>query len=120
MSNVALRDPALPPETSTRGGAWRAQVLVPSPRNRSACAGGKWLQDALGEMGIQGPEGIDLGLGKMHISFPPSFVSKLESMSLARPLKPTYRFGKLPRAPGEGSPVERLHQLCFQGGWSLL
>lgn len=42
MSNVALRGPALPPETPTPGaGGWGEQgglgwVLVPSPRNRSA------------------------------------------------------------------------------------
>lgn len=71
-------------------------------------------------MGIQGPEETDLGLGKKHVSFPPFFVSKLESMSLAKTSKPMYRLGELPGAPGEGSPGERLHRLRFQGGRSLL
>lgn len=47
----------------------------------------KRLHDVLGEVGVQGPGEIDLGLGKMTISLPSFFVSKLESVSLAKPLR---------------------------------
>lgn len=65
--------------------------------------------------GIQGTGEIHLGLGKIHYSFPFLFVSKFDSVSLGKLFKTDFQIGKMLRAPGEGSPVERLHQLCFRG-----
>lgn len=54
----------------------------------------KELQDVFGETGMQGPGEIDLGLGKVPVSFSSVFASKLESMSLAKPLKQIYRLAR--------------------------
>lgn len=61
--------------------------------------------------GIQGTGESRLGLGKIHFSLPSFLASRFESVSWESGLQ----IGKVLRAPGEGSPVERLHQLDFQG-----
>lgn len=54
----------------------------------------KALHDIFGETGMQGPGEIDLDLGKLHVSFSSVFVSKLESVSLAKLLKQIYRLAR--------------------------
>lgn len=83
-------------------------------RKHSAWTGVRGLMMSLVRV-IQGTGEIHLGLGKTHHCFPSLSVSKFESVSLGKRFKTDLQIGKMLRAPGEGSPAERLHQLCFQG-----
>lgn len=68
-------------------------------------------------MGIQGRGEIELGLGKMHF-FPFFLCIQTSKRVFGKALKTDEQIGKVLRAPGEGSPVERLDQVSFQGGWA--
>ena len=71
-------------------GMWEAEVLFPSPEKWQCLDWWKGLRDVLGETGTEGTGEIDLGLGKIYFSFPSLFVSRLQSVSLAKLFKQIY------------------------------